>query len=316
MQSVFDRYHPAVAATYCVAVLLLAMCVMQPVYIVLTFVGLTAWGVSLSGPCVLRGLFWQAPLVLLLAVANPLFVGQGSTELFRIGTHPVYLEAVIYGVCQAAVLVNVLLAFANTAKSVSADKFMMLLGNAAPVVALMISMTMRLVPQFVRRGKNALATARACSAASFDDSARNEIDGQGESARRRGSGVWMKGYSRAKSRGRIKDYLRLSTVAIGWGLEDSLETADSMRARCWRAGKRTSYKRSRFRTVDGAALALILLLAAASGGCAWAAASSFSFYPVIDGWFPMVTYLPYCLLLALPSVAEVLFRVGERKLDE
>ena len=106
-------------------------------------------------------MLWQAPLVLILAIANPLFVSAGSTELFRIGLHAVYLEALCYGLCQGLMLVNVLLAFSIAARVVSSDKVLCVLGNATPTLAFMISITMRLVPQFVRRGKAIADTQKA-----------------------------------------------------------------------------------------------------------------------------------------------------------
>ncbi len=142
------------------------MAAMHPVYLLATFAGLVAYNAVLRGAkAALSGMLWQAPLVLILAIANPLFVSAGSTELFRIGLHAVYLEALCYGLCQGLMLVNVLLAFSIAARVVSSDKVLCVLGNATPTLAFMISMTMRLVPQFVRRGKAIADTQKACTAA-------------------------------------------------------------------------------------------------------------------------------------------------------
>ena len=74
---------------------------------------------------------------------------------------------------------------------------------------------------------------------------------------------------RPSRRQTVRNYLRLSTVLMGWGMEDSLETADAMRARGWGAAKkRTSYQRSRFRRQD--ALACIVLTAC----CAFAVSAA------------------------------------------
>lgn len=90
---------------------------MHPVYLLATFAGLVAYNAVLRGAkSALSGMLWQAPLVLILAIANPLFVSAGSTELFRIGLHAVYLEALCYGLCQGLMLVNVLLAFSIAAR--------------------------------------------------------------------------------------------------------------------------------------------------------------------------------------------------------
>ena len=107
--TIFDRYHPAVALIYCGVLLAFSMAAMHPVYLLATFAGLVAYNAVLRGAkSALSGMLWQAPLVLILAIANPLFVSAGSTELFRIGLHAVYLEALCYGLCQGLMLVNVL----------------------------------------------------------------------------------------------------------------------------------------------------------------------------------------------------------------
>lgn len=152
--TIFDRYHPAVALIYCGVLLAFSMAAMHPVYLLATFAGLVAYNAVLRGAkAALSGMLWQAPLVLILALANPLFVSAGSTELFRIGLHAVYLEALCYGLCQGLMLVNVLLAFSIAAHVVSLDKVLCVLGNATPTLALMISMTMRLA-------RNSYAAAR------------------------------------------------------------------------------------------------------------------------------------------------------------
>lgn len=131
--TIFDRYHPAVALVYCGVLLAFSMAAMHPVYLLTTFVGLAVYKTVLCGAkAALSGILWQAPLILILAIANPLFASAGSTELFRIGLHAVYLEALCYGLCQGLMLVNVLLAFSIAAHVVSSDKVLCVLGNATP----------------------------------------------------------------------------------------------------------------------------------------------------------------------------------------
>ncbi len=313
-----DRYHPVVAFLFVIVCLGFSMAAMQPVYLALTFVGQTALACALKGGMkALRGIFWQAPLVLVLAIANPLFVSVGSTELFRIGLHAVYLEALVFGLAQGLLLVNTLLTFSNAAHLLTSDKVLSLLGRALPTVSLMISMVMRLIPSFVRRGNEIGDVRRACTAA---DSALHQagarktgatetpkpevanaclMEPQNESLHARSS--------RPSRSRRIKDRfsgaLRTSTVLMGWGMEDSLETADAMRARAWNSGaRRTSYQRYRFRRRDAVACVFVGALALASALSAAAACARFSFYPRIDGFAPWYSYAPYALLLALPLI--------------
>ena len=272
----FDLFHPAVALAYCGVALVFAMCAMQPVYLLLTLTGQLVWRAQLVGVRrALGALAWQLPLVTLIAVANALFVASGSTELFRLGSRAFYLESLCYGACQGLMLAGVLVAFANAATVLSADKVMALLGNATPTVALMVSMTLRLVPSFVRRGAEIRSTARACTAA------------------------------RVEASGCVRESMRLATVLMGWGMEDSLEVADAMRSRGWgAASKRTTYQRTRFRATDAAALALVGALALSAALSATAACASFSFYPHVAGWAPWFSYAPYVAFLAVPIVAE------------
>lgn len=220
--TIFDRYHPAVALIYCGVLLAFSIAAMHPVYLLAMFAGLVAYNAVLRGAkAALSGMLWQAPLVLILAIANPLFVSAGSTELFRLGTKR----------------------------------------HAPP-----------------RR----LAAARA------------SVPTQTTSPDPRSRAARLSPNS-----------LRLSTVLMSWGMEDSLETADAMRARGWGAAtKRTTYQRYRFRKTDAFACAFIAVLTVAAAASAAAACGEFKFYPRIAGFDSWFSYIPYVLLVALPTILE------------
>lgn len=273
----FDLFHPVVALCYFVALFVLCMTAMQPIYLLVSFTGALAYSVVLRGwRATGRSLAWQLPLVAVVALANPLFSASGSTELFRVGMRAFYLESLAYGGCMGLMLASVLLLFSNASQVLASDKVMALFGGAAPTVGLMLSMTARLVPQFVRRGGDIGDAQRACTAA------RPAGESAGRSARARG-------------------YLRLTSVLMGWSMEDSLETAGAMKARGWGASpQRTTYARYRFRRLDAVALACGGALAAVSAAAAWAACAHFRFYPTMGGFAPWWSYLPYALFAALP----------------
>lgn len=281
-QGISDLFHPAVPLLYCGVILVFSMAVMHPVYLVLTFVVQLALSFATAGRRAMRGLLWQAPLVLVLGIANPLFVSVGSTELFRIGLHAFYLEALVFGLCQGLMLVNVLLAFGNAARLISSDKVLAVLGNFAPYLSLMTSMTMRLVPKFAARFRYIQTIVDRCTAASPAGGVRAKAAVQ-----------------------EVKGRLRMTTVLLGWGLEDSLESADAMRARGWgAASRRTSYQRYRFRRSDALASAVIGALALSAALAAAAAQATFSFYPRVAGIASWCSYLPYAALLALPLAVQ------------
>ena len=277
MRNPFLTYHPAVAFVYLACAIAFSMVVMQPAFVALSLMG------AIACSCVTRGvrrtvrtLAGVALLVLIVAVANFAFVASGSTELFRVGVRAFYLESLVYGACSGCMLASVLLWFSSYAASMDSDASMALFGNAAPTVTLMVSQVMRLVPQFVSRGRDIVASQDAVTSAE------------------------------AKSkRDAASDRLRAVSVLAGWGMEDGLVRGDAMRARGYGCGvRRTTYKRHRIRRTDTAALAVIGVLAIASVPCAWVAVSEFSFYPVLSGFAPLWAYVPYALLMAVaPALA-------------
>lgn len=271
--AVLDAVHPAVSLAFFAAALALTMAAFQPVLIGLSLAGALACGALLRGPrAVARELCWQVPLFLVIAVANPLFAAQGSTELARVGTFALYGESLAYGAAMGALLMATLLWFAAASAVLSADRVMTVLGGRAPALALMLSMALRLVPRFSRRGR-AIADAQAAC-------------------------------SKAAPRGRraaLSSGLRQMSVLVGWSMEDSLETADSMRARGWASGaRRTTYQRQRFRGRDAALMAAVLGLAALSAAVAVAAVGSFRFYPTLTPLSWWWGYGPYALFFFLP----------------
>ena len=282
----FDTAHPAVPVLYLAITLVLSMAAMQPVLIVLSLVGAFAYGCCVRGiGACLRALRWQLPIILVIAVFNPLFSASGSTELFRLGGRAIYLESLCYGCAMGGLFVASMLWFQAAAELLSFDKVMALFGNAAPIIALMISMTMRLVPRFLRQGRQIAAVQGVVASSAIAGAA----DG------RRG------GLSDAFS-----SRLRLSSVLMGWSMEDSLETADAMRARGWGATpRRTPYTRFRFSSVDAAACAALAAGGVLCAVLAWAATSQFSFYPTMSRLVAWWGYVPYAAWMLLPAVLHV-----------
>ena len=270
----FSMSHPAVPALYMVLTLGLTMFSMQPVLIALSLAGGLAYGFATRGTVrTLGALRWQLPVILIIALVNPLFSASGSTELFRIGMRAVHLESLVYGLCMGGLFVASVLWFEAAASMLEYDKVLALLGNAAPVIALMISMCMRLIPQFLRRGRTVLAVQDA-----IDVPGRAPADP-------------------------VRSRLRASSVLMGWGMEDSLERADAMRSRGWGAvPRRTTYARYRLGRSDVVALVGLALFGAVAVAVAWTATTQYSFYPQLSVPAPWQGYVVYAVWMALPCV--------------
>ncbi|WP_077598221.1 energy-coupling factor transporter transmembrane component T [Olsenella urininfantis] len=274
--AVFESLHPSVPAAFLLGTLGVSMLAVQPVYLVFSLAG----GLFCSLLCrgareTLWALRWQLPLLLLLCLLNPLFSASGSTLLFRLAGRGVYLESLAFGACMGALLLSTLLWLGCADVLLGPDAFLDLSGRGLPVVALMASMTLRLVPQLMGRAREVEATLDACSAA-------------GEA---RGTGGL---------RGRAA---RLNGVLLSWSLEDSLERAAAMRARGWGAReRRSSYRPHPLRPSDAPGLALVVALLLLNALLAWVAAGQWRFYPSMPTLLPWWGYVPWALQLLLPSL--------------
>ena len=273
MTCVFHTYHPAVPFAFLASALALSMACMHPVYVALSLVGALACSVVCRGSrATLLSLRWVVPLCLIVAAANPFFVASGSTEVFRIGSRAVYTEALAYGLCSGGMFAAVFLWFVSYSACLDSERAMMLFGRALPVVTLMVSQVLRLVPQFVSRGHAIAAVQKAASAAAAQT-------------------------KREKTQSR----LRIVNVLMGWGMEDSLERSDAMRARGYDCGaKRTSYRRFRIGAADVCALACIAVLVALSVACAVVELTGYSFYPTMKTPGSWWHFVPYSLLMLFP----------------
>lgn len=279
----FDACHAAVPATLFAGVAALSMLAVHPVLVTLSLSGALAFSLVARGAAAtVRGLAWQLPLLVLVCLLNPFFSASGSTLLLKVGPRSVYLESLAYGATMGALLVATVLWFEDAAAVLTQDRLLALAGRRARSVPLVASMAAQLVPQMLGRARSVRAAARACTAAGPRPPARDEL-------------------------------LRTSTMLLSWSLEDSLERADAMRARGWESGSpRTRYRPERFRARDAVAAAGIAALLALGAAGAWAACSSWEFYPRMSGLAPWWCYLPFALLALLPAVAELAARWAER----
>lgn len=277
----FETSHPSVPALYVTVTLVLTMAAMQPVLIAISLLGGLAANCCARGPrATIAGLRWQLPVIFIIAIFNPIFSASGSTELFRIGMRAVYLESLAYGFAMGGLFVASALWFMAGSHLLTFDKVMTLFGNAAPTVALMVSSTMRMIPRFLRRGRQVLAV----------QSSAGVPGGAAETVRSR---------------------LRLSSVLMGWGMEDSLETADAMRARGWGAApRRSTYTRYRFTSADAVSLLLLLAFGLLCALLAYVATSQYAFYPTMSRLVAWWGYVPYAAWMLVPTAAHL---IGKRR---
>ncbi len=276
--NVFSQAHPAVLFLYFAGVLGLTMSSLHPVLVAISFAAGSVTLLSLKGAA---ALFKRLPgyliMLLVLTAANALLSGMGLSVLFYAGGTPVTKEAALYGLCSGGMLVSVIVWFSCYQEMMTGGKFLILFGRIAPTLSMMVSMIFRYIPETLRKGREI-------------DTAQRALIGNETLSRRR----------------KTASGIRLASVLMSWSMENSIETAQSMRARGYAGGRpRSRYTHERFTRYDGALCGILLCLLAALGVLLQSPDSRFAFYPVLtpaalSPW----TVLFYSVYLLCPLVLE------------
>lgn len=271
-----DRLHPVSAFLYFLTLLLVAMLTMHPIAVGISYLGaVTLLGTLIGIRRLLASLAYSLPLMLLIALANPIFVHRGATVLFFLNGNPVTRESIVYGAVASVLLLSVFYWCRCYTEIFSGEKFIYLFGRAVPRLSLVLSMTIALLPRMKRRMR--------------------EIDDA-----QRALGV----YATEAWSDRLRARLRVLSILLTSTLEGSVETADSMRARGYGLKGRTSLSHYRFRMSDGIFLAVTLLLGVADTLLILSGVGAFDYYPRLSAVFgEPLSWLLYVLLAVLAGAA-------------
>ena len=274
----FKELHPMVSFMYFVLVIGLTMFLLNPICIIISLVLGFIYSALLKGKSqALKNILLAVPMVLVMGIMNPLFNHRGQTIILYFPSgNPLTLESIIFGIITAMMIFSVILWFISCNDIITSDKYTYLFGKVAPSLALAFSMIMRFVPRLVKDGKK-IISVRA-SNLDYDNGVLSKI--------KLGSKV-------------ISSLIMIS-------LENSIDTADSMKSRGYGVRKRTSFAIYKFTKIDAFAMILILLF----GGIAILGKIlgylDYSYFPVVKGVnigiISMGLYIDYFLLVSFPVV--------------
>ena len=247
MRNALSTYHPALTFFLLLGAIVLTMVVRHPLYLAATLLLSIACYTSLQGARSLARFAWMLPLLVLVVFGNPLVNTLGSTVLFTyFGGRPYTLEALYYGIAIGVMVASMFFWFASFNELCSTDRISYLFRHIAPAASLVVTMVLRLVPNFQTKLK-AFTQARACIGMSGETGSLKERAAAGSTL--------------------------LSKLAA-WALEASQQTADSMQSRGYGLSGRTSYARYSFTRRDAAVgLVAALLFVGVVAGLANGAAS-------------------------------------------
>jgi energy-coupling factor transport system permease protein len=273
LDGAFASCHPAVTFAYFTCVITCTMLLMHPLALACTLLG----ALTCAGRLKTSRLRLSLVLTLALACAlmNPLFNHRGVSVLLKLPSgNAITLEAILYGLAAAAMLIAVLYWFSSASSLLTSDKLIFLFGRVAPAFSLLFTMSLRSVPRFARQ-------------------ARLIADSE------RGLG---RDISTGPLRQRLHLAIKILSILITWALENSIETAESMKSRGYGLPGRSAFALWRWQRRDSLALSLILGL----GGWVLAGAIShalaYSYFPRLQSLLPNgygISVLAAYLLLAL-----------------
>ena len=207
----FSKYNPKAVFFFFLAQILLTIIIFNPVMLAVSFISAFVYRIKLDGRQAVIYLFkFILPVVVLAAVFNFAFSHYGMTVFFVFRDVNFTLESLLYGFTQGVLIGSVIMWFSCYSSVVTAEKFIAVFGRIMPNTAIIFSMVLSFIP---RLRKNA---------AEIND-ARMLI----------------------KADSKMKKSISNFSALITMTLEQSIETADSMKARGYNKGRRV-YAKYRF----------------------------------------------------------------------
>ncbi|CAM3955149.1 energy-coupling factor transporter transmembrane component T [Mesobacillus zeae] len=277
----FTDFHPIVTFLYYAGAVALFAALLHPVFLVAGLIIVLAIHFFYDR-C--RGLqrwfFLMLTTGLFIFILNPVFNERGRHVLFMLGDHRVTLEAAVYGGMSALSIIGVIAVFVSYNEVMTPNKLLFLFAKLLPRFAVLLMLTLRFIP-LMRKRLEEIGDVQVSKGLSVHEGTLKE---------------------------RARNGMNYIQVLLTFSLEEAIQTAESMKARGYGEGVRSSYEHFVFKRPDfAAALYLLLLLAVLVygriQGFGWLAIS-----PVMETFsFPQneaVLLIIHCLFIGFPLIVE------------
>jgi energy-coupling factor transport system permease protein len=269
----FSRMHPLVLFLYFAFVPVLTVMFRDPVMTAVSFAGAVAYYLICAGAeAFVKALRFMVPLTVAAVIINPLISHEGVTILMWLPSgNPLTYQSIWYGAEAAFMTDTVLIWFSCVSRVMTAEKYEALFAKRMPVLSLLLSMTVRSVPLYKKRFKAA--------------------------------------YEASSGSGKTSRALRSFRCVMSRSIDDSMDTALSMRARGYGTSLKKTYNTASFTLRDAIVLAAVTGLSAFSVYAYVLHAVYFQFYPYIyrapAGALKYITYVLYFILCIIPAAADI-----------
>lgn len=268
----FSKYNPKAAFSFFLIEIVLTIVIFNPIMLSISFLSAFVYKLKLEGRAAFLYLLkFILPLIALVAVFNFAFSHYGMTVLFTFRDMNFTAESLLYGFTQGLLLGSVIMWFSNYGRVITAERFIAVFGRIMPNTALIFSMVLSFIPR-LRKNAGEINDAR-------------QLIG---------------------SEGKLKKSMNNFSALITMTLEQSIETADSMKARGYNKG-RNIYMKYRFSLND-----LLLMLFTFLSGAVLIIIKAigyldFLFDPVIKMKnMPVYAVLIFAVLSLLPVIIDFL----------
>lgn len=212
--TLFSTVHPLLLLVYALGAPILTMCGRNPVFQAVACLCAVCINIFyLGGKGAREGSRGILVIFLVVSALNVILNPMGVTTICYIGTRRLTMESLCYGVSNGLMLATVILWFRSFTAILPNQKFLYLFGRRFQKTGLLLSMILKMFPE----------TRYKIHCIQFADDTL--------------------GYEGSMSlRQKIARGMRHISVLLEWSMEDGIETADSMKARGYGEGLRTSYE--------------------------------------------------------------------------
>ncbi len=281
METRFSRFNPLVSFLFYAGSISIIILMLHPILLVMGLFLMLILNIlhdRMQG--LKRWKFFIISTFFLMILLNPLFNERGRHLLFEIGQHRVTLEAVTYGGMNAMSIICIIGMFVSYNVIMTPNKLLFLFGKILPQFAVLLMLTLRFIPLMKRRMEE-IALVQKSKGLSIN------------------KGKWTS---------RIRMGMLFVQTLLTYSLEEAIQTADSMKARGYGNGLRSSYEYFRFRKGDAAAIIylsvlFVLIMMGRINGY-----GMLSVYPVMEPWSPALmdvgVLVCYSMFISFPIIVE------------
>lgn len=306
MTDEFSRYHPVVNLIFYLLVLGTTMFQMSVGLVFISLFSAVVYFFMLKKTEGLKYCAVVVGIIIVSAIINPLFSHKGGTLLFYLFTgNPVTLESIIYGLISAIIIGAMLLWFSTFNQVMGVERILGAIGKVLPNVSLLITMIMRFIPQYTRHQRkvsmvNKVNKRNYGEKINLLNREKTEKENVIEACKKqkKKNGIDKIIYS-------IKEGSRTFSITTTWALENSIYTADSMKARGFGTGRRTNYSNYKFQKRDYLLMGWLVILWLVVVFSLEREKVYTYYYPFIQVKNNVVVYLIYGLLCLTPVLINV-----------